>query len=180
MATWKAREKGFHGGRIREAGDVFEAPDGEDISWADPADGQRPTPAPAGPKADTLAGIQSGPKVLELTSKLEASEARVAELEAIHGDLSGQVIALKAKVNELESAQPTPADESDTVKSLRADLKAAQKRVIALEADAKTKDDLLAAKDQEYQEMMKNRDDWKQAYDDLVAESTPDAPEEPG
>lgn len=167
MANWKAREKGFHGGRIREIGDVFPAPDGEDISWADPVDGERPTEAPkSAPAADTFAGIQSGPKVLDLTTKLEAAEARVAELEAA--------------LNEARNAAPAPVDDSDLVKSLKDDLKAAQKRVKALEADAKTKDELLAAKDQEYQEMMKNRDEWKTAYDDLVAEAQTDHPDQPG
>lgn len=167
MAMWKANKQGFVSNKLIQPGEVFEGPDGMDFKWADPVDGDRPIEVKkSAPASDTFAGIQAGPKVADLSAKLDAANARVADLEA-------QLIAAS-------NAAPIVADESDTVKSLKADLKAAQKRIVALEADTKTKDDLLAAKDQEYQEMMKNRDDWKQAYDDLVAEHTPDAPEEPG
>lgn len=172
MATWKANRMGFVGNRLIQAGDVFEHEDGFDISWADPVDGARPVeaPKPAAPAGDTFAGIQAGPKVQELSAKLADAEARAADLEAKLNEAT-------ARVNALEAAPaPEAPDESEQLKALKTDLKAAQKQIKNLEA-------ANASLTDENQALEKNRDDWKVAYDDLKDKYEPDEtdhPDEPG
>ena len=167
MAMWKATKTGFVNNTLVHPGDVFEGPEGMDFKWAEPMDGARPVEVKsAAPAADTFAGMQAGPQVRELQGKLSAAEAKAADLEA--------------QLNAALAAAPQTADDSETVKSLKADLKAAQKRIGVLEKDIETKDALIAAKDVEYAEMAQNRDDWKAAYDELKGDVDTDHPDQPG
>lgn len=66
MSKVRANQRGYFGGMVREAGDIFDVPDGAKASWWGPV-GDDDAPAPAAPaakrkpKADTVAAPTAEP-----------------------------------------------------------------------------------------------------------------------
>lgn len=64
MSKVRANQRGYFGGMVREAGDIFDVPDGAKASWWGPVGDADIAPAPAAkrkPKADTVAAPKAEP-----------------------------------------------------------------------------------------------------------------------